>query len=358
MTEPLTIEELTGSQRSVSLTDRALPYRPVAFPGEQRTEKTSYPGNPVSTIQVLGPDETAAELSGRWKDRFIGRGTMVELEGWTAIVPEGETPTVEQVVEIFHAIRRSGNLLEVRWGPEIRRGIMARFEPTWQRLDVCEWSVRFEWTQAGRSLPSPFTSATNETASASSDVTSSLSDMNDVLAMMPQLTIPDVALQAIAFGASIAAAVVDMVDTIASISGVPAVTMDEFQGVASYTGDVVSQCSSLRQVLGDYPPPGIIPTDDVPSLLDGATWGRNMSAALVALAAAAVRAREAVRDRAVPDYLADVRLREGQTLRDVAREYYGAPDDWTVIADANGLIGSVHPPGTRVLVPRREGRAA
>jgi len=359
MTEPFIIEELTGSRRSVELSDRALPYRPMALPGEQRTERTHYPGNPVATIQVLGPDETTAEIRGRLKDRFfIGARAMVALSGFDSIVPPGTTPTVQDLVNIFHTLRRSGNYVEVRWGPEVRRGVMKRFEPSWHRLDVVEWVISFEWSQIGSFVPSPFATASSDSTTDTTDLSTALSDFNAGLSDMPGGLFPNIVAQSIALGVSIASVTLDLITSVAAIGGVPFVPMSQFQGVSSYASVVVSETSLMRQFLGDPPPLGLVPTDDVVSLLAGGTWGRDMSYLLVALAVAAVEAREAVRDRAVSDYLADEKLREGQTLRDLALEYYGSADDWTILADANGLIGSVHPAGTRVLVPRREGQVA
>jgi len=355
-TEPLRIIELTGSRREIELSDRALPYRPVAWAGEQRIERTLYPGNPVATVQVLGPDETTLELHGRWKDRFIGQG-MVTLTGWDDIIPQGTTPTVQDLGAVFHALRRSGNHLEVTWGPEVRRGVLTRFEVSWHRLDIAEWSMRFDWTSFGAGAPSPFSSVSSSRTSSAQDVTTRLSDFNDVMARMPSFTMPAIASLALGLGSSIASATIDLATAIAAVSGVSMVSTAQFQGVATYAAVVLDSCIELRQLVG-LPPQGLVATDDVSSLLGGSVWARNATAALIALAVAAVEAREAIRTRAVPDFLADIRIREGQTLRDVATEYYGSPDAWTAIADANGLVGSVQAPGTRVFIPRREGRAA
>jgi len=358
MPEAFTITELTGSERSIELRDRAMPYKPVSWPGEQRTEKTLYPGNPQATIQVLGPEEIDVEIRGRWKDRYIGRGNMIVLSGWDSIVSAGETPSAEQMVQVFHTLRRSGNLLEVRWGPEIRRGVLKRFEPNYHRLDVIEWTCRFEWLQYGATAPTPFTSAPSQTMSA--ELAATLAALNDIASGMPQILFPDFVAEALTLQGTIAAASLTMIEADADITGIPVVTQDQFQGFSSKVADVVDACSALRQAV-DVPVTEMVPTDDMVNRLAGYVWARDMSAALVALAVAAVRARETIRDRTVSAYLAEVTLKTNQTLRDLARQYYGSADDWTYIADANGLVGSSHAAGTKIMVPRRQtgsGRAA
>jgi len=349
MSEPLSIVETTGSERGVELNNRALPFKGVSFAGEQRSEKTNYPGNPVSTLQVLGPNELPTEMQGRWKDQFLYG--MVTLTGWDAIVSDGEHPSAEQLVKIFHILRRSGNLLEVRWGPEIRRGILKRFDPIYDRVDAVRWNMTFEWTQFGTAQASQFTGV-QPTESMSAELAATLAALNDLTSGMPQIMYPTFADDLLELQGLIMVAAIALMEANAEVQGTPEVTQDEFQGVASRAADVVASCEVMRQAL-DVPGTELVPTDDVSSVLAGSTWSKDTMKALVELAVAAVRTREMIRNRTVSEYLADIRLRESQTLRDVSREYYGAADDWTIIANANGLIGSIHDAGTRILVPRQ-----
>jgi hypothetical protein len=335
---------------------RALPRKPVTFPGTHRSEKTIYSGNPVATLQVTGNDEGTFECHGKWKDKYVSRGDLFELSGWDSILPSSSTPTVQDIVKIFHSLRRSGNHLEVRWGIEVRRGILKKFEPSWHRMDWVEWMLSFEWNQFGSAAPSPVVSASGESTNTTSNVTSSLSDLNDVMSRIPSFAFPDIISDSLELHSSISSSVLSLVTSASAISGVPSVTPSQFQGIASLVSTVVSECSEMRVMLGDVPPVGLIPVDDVSSGLSAFSWARDVSSAVMSLSVASIMLRNAVRDRTVSDYIADVRLREGQTLRNIALLYYGSADSWGIIADANGLTGSIHPPGTRVLVPRKSGQ--
>jgi LysM repeat protein len=48
-------------------------------------------------------------------------------------------------------------------------------------------------------------------------------------------------------------------------------------------------------------------------------------------------------------------VQQGQTLRDIAREFDMSPDSWTLIAEYNGFTSSVVPAGTVVRVPANTG---
>ena len=68
---PIVIRETTGPGRQVVLQGRSLPYRGVAWEGEQRMEVKWYPGSPVGSAQVLGPKYMPTQMEGMWKDAFL-----------------------------------------------------------------------------------------------------------------------------------------------------------------------------------------------------------------------------------------------------------------------------------------------
>lgn len=137
------VEELTGSQRSIRLRDRALPYQGVGFPITQRTKKTYYGGNPVATLQVLGPDYGNTQLDGIWKARFLADSVEFNSgNSGSAAAPDLSSP--EDLVLLFEDIALSGNTLRVQWGPHVREGILVRFTPDWIRLQDVKWAMEFE----------------------------------------------------------------------------------------------------------------------------------------------------------------------------------------------------------------------
>jgi hypothetical protein len=345
--ETITITELTGSQRRVELRDRALPYRPISFPRETVVREQRYAGNPVKTLQVLGPDIGQLEMHGAWKARYVAEAAV--LEGFDDVWSEGDAVTPEVLVAVFDRLQLAANLLEVTFGPEVRRGVLKSFTPTWHRIEDVDWSLSFVWSQRGemtapRATPaSPF----------DTDLDSTLSDLEDTAARVPAIILPNVTT---ALGlAEIAAreAMLSLVTACGTVSGVPEVGLEQFRAVASAAGTVAEACGEIGALTVDASIETLIATDDVASALAAQTWALDMGQAALAMAAAAIRARESVRARVVDDYLGRVTVRRGQTLRSIALEWYGSADDWTTIARANDLVGSIVPPGAQLLIPRR-----
>jgi hypothetical protein len=69
------IQELSGKQRTVWLTQRAKPYGPITWEGEQRVKVTFPAGNPHGFATVQGPTEGETTIEGFWKDKFLDYGT-------------------------------------------------------------------------------------------------------------------------------------------------------------------------------------------------------------------------------------------------------------------------------------------
>jgi hypothetical protein len=345
--EAMTITELTGSRRSVILRDRALPHRPVAWPGEQRQKKTSYPGNPVSTVQILGTVEPDLEMGGAWKTKFIGQ--MVTLWGFDDVVSRGADVTAENMVEIFTRIRRGGNLLRVSWGPEVRRGILATFEPNYDRVEDILWSARFVWTQIG-DAPAPRAS---EAAEPETDLNTDLTALNSVLASQPSYILPGVAVPIGIAAAAVQEATLGMAASLGAISGVPDVTLPQFQGIAQWAETIQTQGTIMRALTSDRSLELFVATDDVGSVFGAGLWRRDVAAAALALMASAIEARESIRDRVIAEFQDVDVVRDGETLRDVSLRQYGTSDAWGLIADANGYVTSDVAAGTSVLIPRR-----
>ncbi len=135
------ILELEGSRRQLVLKGRTKPYAGVEFPSETRSKVTYYPGNPVATQQILGPEFGPTDLEGMWKTRFLaGTGqNEVEVSGFDPI------DSAADLVRAFEELRRSANSLRVQWGPVVRFGILKKFTPSWVTLYDVKWHANFEW---------------------------------------------------------------------------------------------------------------------------------------------------------------------------------------------------------------------
>lgn len=344
--EAFIIRELTGTQRSVQLNGRALPYRPVEFVGEQAHVQTWYPGNPVATIQVLGPREGALNIGGTWKtSKLVG---SVKLLGFDDIPSDGGTVTAEDLVQVFHRLRIAGNALEVRWGPEVRRGVLYRFSPNYQRLEDIEWTAEFVWSQRGDQLPA----RAARTENPAQTTTAAMNRLSDAAAAEPP-SIVDQAREVVRTGVdAMRQGISTFTQTVVQIQSTANVASARFQQLQAITQEVVDTTRALRKGSLDLPYTKLLPIDDVVQVLRVENWRRDVGANARRTGAQAVRGRDDVAARSVPGYLAIVTLRENQTLRHLALTFYGSADAWTVIADANGLTGSTAPVGTVLRIPR------
>lgn len=345
--EAVLFRELTGSERSVELRDRALPYRPVAFGGRTEHKKRWYAGNPVATVQILNPVLKDTELRGTWKSRYIS--DMVTLDGFDDLAGTGDPVTAEIMNEVFTRLQRAGNLIEVQWGPIRRRGFIEDFTPNFQRVEDIEWSMNLSWIQIGeREAPRAASSPTTQR-----DLDAALNTVDDVMARMPGIFLPNVTGPLILAQEAIRLGMMTLTSQLSSIYGIPDVSLEEFRGVATTVEEVLDAARSMVSIVGDQSLEEFIATDDVPSVLDAITWRTEAHQAALTAASESVEARESIRSRVVDDYLGVDVVGDNQTLRTVSLKWYGTSEAWQTIADANGLVGSNQPSGTRVLIPRR-----
>lgn len=344
--EEFTIREITGSKRLVRLGGRSLPYRPVEFEGDQAYVQTWYPGNPVATIQVLGPREGAMTIAGMWKtSKLVG---AVQLEGFDDIPSDGGTVTAEDLVQVFHRLRVAGNTVEVRWGPELRRGIISRFTPTYHNENDVEWSVDFVWSQRGDAPPARAARIDDPVAT----TTASMNRLSDAAAAEPPGIIEQ-ARDTVRTGVdAMRRGVSQFTQTVTQIQSTANVASARFQQLQAITRQIVDTGRSLRKGSLDLPYTKLLPIDDVVQVLKVENWRRDVGATTRRTSAQSVRGRDGIAARAVPGHLAIVTVRENQTLRSLAAEYYGSADAWTVIADANEIVGSNVAIGTVLVIPR------
>lgn len=115
----VTITELTGERRTLTLTGRNRPDGPVTVSDEQRATQTWYPGNRRASVQVMGDKGDPIVLRGR-------------LTG-PIETPDG----VKNVRDLLHGLRESGSQCRLVWGDRIQRIVRVK-------------RVSFEWYQENR----------------------------------------------------------------------------------------------------------------------------------------------------------------------------------------------------------------
>jgi hypothetical protein len=351
--EAFVITELTGPKREIQLFDRALPYQKLEMGREQRHVKREYAGSRVATIQVMGVSILNWEAEGMWKTRFLGAGHNVELKNFPDIPNDGGRITAEDLVDAMQRILDAGQNVEVRWGPAVRRGILAGFTPTWDRVEDVAWRLSFVWAQDGEAPP--------RRASVSLDTTSgmrrALDQLDLVAAEMPSTILPTQADDLIAKIGDVRVAGAALTESLAALQATTTSTIADVQNAQTLADRVVQAAEALRTGnLSDLPYVSLLPVDDVSAVLEAEVWRRDTAASSRTVQAEARRSSAATADRSMPGAVAVVTLTENTSLRVLAVRYYGDADAWTTIADANGLISSIAAAGLRLVIPRPAGQ--
>jgi len=366
---------LEGTLPTIDLWASALPLKGMEFPGEQRISTRYYVGNPVATQQLGGPTKPPSTWMGHWMDVDLGEG------GARALVLQ------------FENLRDLGIPVEVRWGGRnlaagedpavVRRGLIKKFTPKYNRLQDVEWTCEWEWRgETQQTKPPTFASdsfATSNDFSALQDQlvttqadTESWMDVawgilgTGANAMLTVSDALDDVQSSIASGINLIDGASDMLSQMASL---PSNIADRVRGICAR---IIIACANGRAALGEFCGlwPGVegiatgqditatgafinqqagqaklamFPHDDPLEHLDGQTAQYDLIRSWDLLAQQAATASATIASQQVPDIIAIVRPAAGTDLRDLAVTYYGNADDWIVIADYNDLDSSEVP---------------
>lgn len=351
--EAFIITELTGPQREVRLFDRALPYQGLAFGRQQRVVKREYAGSRVATLQVMGVSLLDVEPNGKWKTRYLAAEHSVELVGFPDIENVAGRITAENLILAITRISDAGQTVEVRWGPEVRRGVLHEFIATYDRVEDVEWRMTFIWSQDGEA-PARRAAVALDTTSA---MRRALDDLDLVASEMPTTLLPDQADDLQAKIAEVRAAGAAFTERLATIQAETFAAISDVQNAQMLAERVANAAEALRTgSLSDLPYFQLLPFDDVAMVVEAEVWRRDTAAASRKVSAEARRSSSSVAERNLPGALAVVTVTENTSLRSLALKYYSIADAWTFIADANGLVGSSAPAGSRIIIPRPSGQ--
>jgi len=376
---PMFIQETTGEARLIVLRGRSLPYRGVTWNSEQRVEVKYFPGNPVGQAQVLGPMWGPTTMRGMWKDAFLfNDDSAADLLNFPAIAGPGQPGSTvfggksfvsgggipggtgqarraRVLRDAFFLIQRAGQLLKVEWGSMVRYGFIKRFDADHDREEDIRWEIEFDWigdtASVPRPLPKPKINAPGLLAAILALIQAFLNAVNAALALI--------------FGAvqlvqqritKIGSLITGFIDALNSLIGLVFVPAEMF-------GVLKQQLTSIILAVKDL----IDTINRIPQAYSAAKSGGNPTDINLATAAAqaiafnarvlgveAAEQREQLTELESPNLLGVVTVPEDTTLLDIATSFYGAPDDWTVIADFNGLASSFVERGTLVYVPRQQ----
>jgi len=358
------ILELTGDKNHLLLYGRALPYRPLPFAGKMRAEFTRYPGNPIATIQMIGPDEGTTTINGMWKDRFIKTtsdlGAPVFGQPGIATYNGATVANVFDLVQRVDGFRRRGQLLEVGWDEIVRHGIIRTFTQRWLRREDVEWELEFEWASQGENeLPVGF-SVTPPLVDIINGIIDSVNELTDAIASIQAAystiaswmnTISN-ALDAIQEAAG---ALVDLATQ--AVNGVLA-PLALAKKLTSTVQTIIDKAKEIDDTIASLPARASRYVQDISShtqaeALESERLNRQARRAARKTRAESARKRQEMQANSQEQRpLAVITAKEGQDLRDISREAYGTPDEWRRLMAYNGFITSKLTAGDQVIVPK------
>ena len=350
----ITITELTGEKRQVTLRGRALPYRPVAWASRMRTKLTWYQGSTVATQQVLGPELEPTIMNGVWKDRFM---FGAEAGGDAAFLVNGspdEVRSAESAAALMYQILQAGNTLRVVWGPEVRIGLLVAFEANYERRQDVAWRAEFQWQSRDESQVRAI-----EDPVGADDLLGAINGLDDILGFSPE----DVAR---AFNAQL----LDSIESVREKVGILFEALRTIEAVASIPqtvlGAIAAAVESIRlelteeigrlnesSVAGDNDDAGVSTTTRAAEVFSIEAYRRGVARLANVLRRIALAIDAQVQTRATPDAITVVPIPEDTSLYALSVRFYGTPDFATFLARANGLQSAVAPAGFSLAVPPR-----
>ena len=376
------ITELTGPQRTITLRERAMPFRgSLKFGSQQRIDEAEYTGFPRINQTVLGARENDTEMNGEWHDRFIGDTAGLAMADLTRAV---DSPSIEGAIEvlsdsilsakdlcaIFEDVVYCARPVRLTWAHIRRIGRLTMFEQDWQNLHDVKWKMTFKWISRDEqlALPSPSRASligVNDALSAAytdlHDVTNfdNIEDLDTGFADSVDVAV-----------GKIKSSILDLSDAIDTRVGAVTDSADALQRAITIATLVQSQTQELIETVDGVVSPAIValtePTPITPGarkdpvLLPDTDPGAALNAAVQKRATirvarllkhVAARQRFSAARSLETEVLGVVLLRDQQDLRDLSLQWYGTPDPWNQIRKFNGFENSTQPAGTVVLIP-------
>lgn len=355
-----TIQELTGDKRTLTLTQRALPYGPMSWSGKQRAEFTTYPGNPIKTMQVLGAEENPSDMSGFWKDRFIGvtSGQQTSMAYYTQNGQQTSLVTAIDLVALVDDIRRKGQRIVAQWGPVVRRGLLEEFEQKWHNVHDVEWTMRFEWTDQNDPDAAAVVSQDTDYANAQGTMQAQSQSMQDTVTAAADPVVSPLQLDAVqTLVTTIINDTQDFADTVASTVSNTLPVIDQQRRLASILQTIANDCDALSAQINSAPSITFVSGSPPTAQIGGPTlavdyFNRTMLGLARDTKYGALTTQANIINSIQPNILGVFTARENTDLRDVSTTYYGTQNDWRSIMAFNGMADSTLESGDSVFVPQ------
>lgn len=361
------IRQLDGDRpTTVVLRGRAMPYRGTNWEIGQNTKRTVYPGNPVATLQLLGPSEEPTSMNGQWKDRFLSG----------AIVKNGDPDAISsalEAVQLFGDLLRQGKRVRVQWASFVRSGLIKKFVATPDRAQDIAWDLEFEWDS--RDDEEAPRATTEQSAPSGQDLLRRQNELEDVASLAPPTAAQELA-GVIEFINGIRdklASLIDNLRTVETIVNAPAAILGAIRNdvrtlvdqIEDFRQRILGPRSSARgpssqRIKGDFTSPtgpgrrgGAASSSSSVQELQFEIWCRSLGASAGALSFQLQRLLLDVLSRSQPRTARVIVAKQGDTLYSLATRFYGSPDFANFLALTNRLTTALVPPGYQLRIPER-----
>lgn len=356
---PLTIEETSGRLRGLRLRGWCLPETPLELAAERLVTQRTYPGQSEATQHVVGYTDGSTTIRGEWcTQRLLENDYALAL---TAGAEQSAFRSAEDLREYVYAIVRAGQPLRVEWAGLERRAtaIRARIGHR-SRLDLT-WEMTFDWSGVGKFVQLP---AADAAESSSTDLLNKIGELLALAAYPANLAL-DVLDYADMQIKRVGGLVTELRKTLELYASILTRTTEVAGRVLGLATTVQAEAKALRDTLR------AIPADAASNLGIGgggasgaaearvlAAWLADTHRASNQTAAAAAKTAAVFAELTLPQIEAIVTIQGDTDLRYIARQRYGSADQWTRIADYNGLTGSAVSGGQVIYIPRLDKAAA
>lgn len=362
------IAEEDGLQRAVILRGTSMPFKPLELGVEQRLTTTYYAANPVAFQRVLGPTFTPTTITGRWDDkrmrstdrpRLFGFGELLALFNTTAAPSQiqatagdaggVEATTTAEIVAVMESIAKGGAKLRVEWDRYVRYGRIKRFTPRHLTVYQVEWEIEFEWSGDRADQPTPETPLPNVASfiDTMQTILRKILDASNRLEGLPTLRFIETTLGDIQ---AIAQEVIDDLGQVIDTTLAPAEALASVR--ASYERLRVECQALLDQWLTNSPGYGEAEERKAADGSIAAAVAREVARFVEILMEESMLRQAEINATLERNTIATFVAPDYMSLKQVAIQFFGTPDNWVQIQAHNNLFGSVLTPGQTILIPR------
>lgn len=327
----------------------ASPTGQIDMPLTVTTSRKSLPGTEEPVEQVISSSLEPFQMSGEWSDRWNTPGFA--LDTWKR----------------FEALVRRANLVEIEFVGIRLVGLITNFTPGLVTPDVVPWSITFSPHARGGAIgnssarinrstargPAAQLDTPQNTTAYKNKVVAIKADMDDL-----QMNAPKNQMAGIGYSDTAAALAdfqesTDQLEVVSNDSSIETAN----SAVASFRQElavhrqilgraqsVIDETSALNAEVGAA-------FDDVVLIFQYEEWIREMRRYARTAVLSSWQAEQDLKDRINTRPVGRHRAKKGESVYEVSQTYYGTPDEWKRIHEANNIFVMEFEGGEELLIP-------